>query len=108
MKKLLFILIFGIGYGGETGAFPILNNRYFGHAPQGSPYGFQMLGAGLGMALGGWVGGIMFDLTGSYDIAIVISIVASLLGMVSIILLEPTDKLIIPNWEKEIKSPIPS
>lgn len=104
----LFAVLFGIGYGGETGGFPILNRKYYGHAPQGSPYGFQMLGAGLGMALGGWVGGIMFDLTGSYDIAIVISIVASLLGMVSIILLEPTDKLIIPNWEKEIKSPIPS
>ena len=97
----LFALVFGIGYGGETGAFPILNNRYFGHAPQGSPYGFQMLGAGLGMALGGWIGGVIFDATGGYNLALIISISASLAGMVSIILLEPTDDLLIPDWEME-------
>ena len=97
----LFAFVFGIGYGGETGAFPILNNRYFGHAPQGSPYGFQMLGAGLGMALGGWIGGVIFDVTGGYNLALIISIAASLAGMVSIILLEPTDDLLIPDWEVE-------
>ena len=48
----LFALVFGIGYGGESGGFPILNRRYYGHAPQGSPYGFQMLGARLHDPLG--------------------------------------------------------
>lgn len=97
----LFAVLFGIGYGGETGGFPILNRKYYGHAPTGSPYGVQMLGAGLGMALGGWIGGPIYDMTGSYDIALWISIVASLAGMVSILVLEPTHKLIIPDWEIE-------
>jgi MFS family permease len=97
----LFALVFGIAYGGESGGFPILNRRYYGHAPQGSPYGFQMLGAGLGMALGGWIGGIVFDITSGYGWALVISIVASLAGMVSIMLLEPADELLIPDWEAE-------
>ena len=97
----LFAFVFGIGYGGETGGFPILNRMYYGHAPQGSPYGFQMLGAGLGMALGGWIGGVIFDVTGGYGLALVISVVASLVGMASITLLEPTDRLLIPNWEIE-------
>ena len=48
----MFAVIFGIGYGGETGGFPILNRRYYGHAPTGSPYGVQMLGAGLGHGVG--------------------------------------------------------
>jgi MFS family permease len=95
----LFAVVFGIGYGGESGGFPILNRKYYGHAPQGSPYGFQMLGAGLGMALGGWIGGEIFDITNGYGWALVISIVASIAGMVSIMLLEPTDELIIPDWE---------
>ena len=95
----LFAVVFGIGYGGESGGFPILNRKYYGHAPQGSPYGFQMLGAGLGMALGGWIGGVIFDITNGYGWALVISIVASIAGMVSIMLLEPTDELIIPDWE---------
>ena len=94
-----FAAVFGIGYGGEAGGFPILNRRYYGQAPVGSAHGVQMLGAGLGMAVGGWIGGPIYDLTGSYDWAIVISIVASLLGAVSILALERTDKLLIPDWE---------
>ena len=101
----LFALVFGIAYGGESGGFPILNRRYYGHAPQGSPYGFQMLGAGLGMALGGWIGGVIFDITSGYGWALVISIVASLAGMVSIMLLEPAYELLIPDWELD---PTPS
>ena len=100
----VFAVAFGIGYGGESGGFPILNRRYFGHAPQGSPYGFQMLLAGLGMALGGWLGGAIFDTTGEYTLALYISVIASLLGMVSIMILEPTDKLLIPDWELEQSS----
>lgn len=100
----LFAVIFGIGYGGETGGFPILNRRYWGHAPNGHAYGVQMLGAGVGMALGGWVGGVVYDIFGSYDIALWISIIASLVGMVSIIMLEPTHKMLIPDWEEELQS----
>ena len=97
----VFAAAFGIGYGGEAGGFPILNRKYFGFAPVGSAHGFQMLGAGLGMALGGWIGGAIFDMTASYDIALVISVIASVAGAVSIVLLERTNKLLIPDWETE-------
>ena len=96
-----FAAAFGIGYGGEAGGFPILNRRYYGFAPVGSAHGFQMLGAGLGMALGGWIGGVIFDMMGNYDWALIISVVASVAGAVSILLLEPTNRLLIPDWEKE-------
>ncbi|GIS68140.1 MAG: hypothetical protein CM1200mP7_0890 [Chloroflexota bacterium] len=56
-----FAIIFGIGYGGEAGGFPILNRRYFGNSPMGGPTGIQFLGGGLGKALGGWIGGMLFD-----------------------------------------------
>lgn len=95
----VFAATFGVGYGGESGGFPILNRRYFGHAPIGSAHGSQMLGAGLGMALGGWIGGPIFDMTGSYHIALMISIGASLFGMVGILMLEPTKRLLIPDWD---------
>ena len=97
----VFAAVFGIGYGGEAGGFPILNRRYYGQAPVGSAHGFQMLGAGLGMAVGGWVGGIVYDFTGTYNIALVISVIASIMGAVSIVLLERTDRLLIPDWETE-------
>ena len=60
-----------------------------------------MLGAGLGMALGGWIGGVIFDATGGYDLALTISVIASLVGMASIMLLESPEKLLIPDWELE-------
>lgn len=95
----IFAGIFGVGYGGETGGFPILNRKYYGHAPMGVPHGFQMFGAGLGMALGGWIGGIIHDLLGTYDWAMIVSIVASLGGAVSIALLESPSQLLIPDWD---------
>ncbi len=97
----VFAAVFGIGYGGEAGGFPILNRRYYGQAPVGSAHGFQMLGAGLGMAVGGWIGGVVYDFTGTYNIALVISVIASIMGAVSIVLLERTDRMLIPDWETE-------
>ena len=96
----IFAITFGVGYGGETGGFPILNRKYYGHAPMGGTHGFQMFGAGLGMALGGWVGGPIFDLFGSYNWALAISIVASGAGAISIIVLENPVRLLIPDWQK--------
>ena len=96
----IFAITFGIGYGGETGGFPILNRKYFGHAPMGGPHGVQMLGAGIGMALGGWIGGPIFVLFDSYNWALVVSIVASAAGAISIVLLENPARQLIPDWMK--------
>ena len=52
---------------------------------------------GLGMALAGWIGGVIFDMMGSYDLALIISVIASVAGTVSILLLEPTNKLLVPT-----------
>ena len=52
------------------------------------------------MALGGWVGGPIFDLFGSYDWALMVSIIASIGGAVSIGLLENPVGLLIPDWQK--------
>ena len=97
---IVFAVTFGIGYGGETGGFPILNRKYFGHAPMGGAHGFQMLGAGIGMAIGGWIGGPVFDIFGSYNAAFAISVLASFGGAVSIMLLENPAKLLIPDWRQ--------
>ena len=48
----LFAVLFGIGFGGEMSAFPIINRQYYGSGPIGTTYGYQMMGAGVGMAAG--------------------------------------------------------
>jgi MFS family permease len=78
----LFAVIFGLCYGGEMVGFPIINRQLFGtSAPLSSIYSFEMLGASVGMGLGGWLGGALFDLSGAYTWAIVASAVIGCLGL---------------------------
>ena len=78
----LFAVIFGIGYGGEGSAFPVINRQYFGRGPMGSSFGWQQFGAGSGMAMGAWLGGALFWLFDSYAATIIISTATSLAGAV--------------------------
>jgi MFS family permease len=98
----LFAVIFGIGYGGEGSAFPIINRQYFGRGPMGRSFGWQQAGAGAGMATGGWVGGLLYGFSGAYDATIVLSTVASVAGALVLLSMEPTSRLLIPNWEDSV------
>jgi MFS family permease len=96
----LFAVLFGIGFGGEMSAFPIINRQYYGNAPTGTVYGWQMLGAGVGMASGAFLGGVLRDLTGDYTLSLVCSFVLSLMGTTAILLLPSTGLRQIPTWEE--------
>ena len=48
----LFAVLFGIGQGCEVPTFPIANRQYYGNVPQGSLFGWQNLGNGLGYGHG--------------------------------------------------------
>jgi MFS family permease len=98
----LFAVLFGIGFGGEMSAFPIINRQYYGNAPTGTVYGWQMLGAGIGMASGSFLGGVLRDLTGDYTLALLGSFILSLMGATAIILLPSTTRHQIPDWEKSL------
>tara|TARA_Y100000588_G_scaffold31029_3_gene30322 strand:- start:2192 stop:3535 length:1344 start_codon:yes stop_codon:yes gene_type:complete len=95
----LFAAIFGIGFGGEMSAFLVVNRQYYGMGPVRTVFGFQSMGAGLGMALGGLIGSVIYDVFGSYDLAWVVSLVASLGGVVGILSMESTKRELIPDWE---------
>ena len=100
----LFAALFGIGLGGEMSAFLVINRQYYGMGPVRTIYGFQSLGAGLGMALGGLIGSVVFDVFGAYDIAWGISIAASLGGAACILILESTSRTLIGGWENSLPS----
>jgi MFS family permease len=97
-----FAVLFGIGFGGEMSAFPIINRQYYGNAPIGTVYGWQMLGAGIGMASGAFLGGVLRDLTGDYTLALVCSFALSMTGTVSILVLPTTAHHQIPEWEASL------
>jgi MFS family permease len=83
-----FALLFGLGYGGEMVGFPIFNRQYYGiKAPLGTIYSYQLAGALLGMAVGGWLGGALFDWTGAYTWSILVAIGAGFLGTLMVLVL---------------------
>ena len=98
----LFAVLFGIGFGGEMSAFPIINRQYYGSAPIGTTYGWQMMGAGIGMATGALIGGWLRDLTGNFDATVGLSLALSLTGVFSIVLLPTTRHHQIPDWEEQL------
>ena len=98
----LFAAFFGIGFGGEMSAFPIINRQYFGGAPIGTTYGWQMMGSGIGMATGALLGGQLIDLTDSFKPTMVLSLGLSMVGVISIYLLPTTSHHLLPDWEDKL------
>ena len=98
----LFSVLFGIGFGGEMSAFPIINRQYYGSAPIGTTYGWQMMGAGIGMAAGSLAGGALRDLTNNFDATMGLSLVLSLVGVFSIVVLPTTRQHQLPDWEEQL------
>ena len=97
-----FAVLFGIGFGGEMSAFLVINRQYYGMGPVRSIFGFQYLGQGSGMALGGLIGALIYDRLGSYDVTWGVSIAASLAGTLCILCLQSTSHLLIRDWEESL------
>ena len=63
--------LFGLFQGGIVPAYALAVREYLPQRVAGERVGLVMMASLLGMALGGWIPGYLFDLTGSYDIAFV-------------------------------------
>ncbi|MBM3223802.1 MAG: MFS transporter [Candidatus Tectomicrobia bacterium] len=98
----LFAVLMGIGFGGEMSAFPIINRQYYGNAPTGTVYGWQMFGSGIGMASGSFLGGFLRDLTGDYTLPLLASFTLSMAGTLSILILPSTSHHQLPHWEEAL------
>jgi MFS family permease len=61
--------LFGLFQGGIVPSYAIIVREYFSPAEAGTRVGLVLMATLLGMALGGWMSGAIFDLTGSYQAA---------------------------------------
>jgi MFS family permease len=61
--------LFGLFQGGIVPMYAIIVREYFPAKEASTRLGFVIMGTVLGMALGGWMAGEIFDLTGSYQAA---------------------------------------
>jgi MFS family permease len=98
----LFALLFGMGLGGEVPIFPVMSRQYYGHAPMSRLYGWQNIGNGVGMALGPVLGGLIWTQTGDFTGVLALSFGASLVGVLSILVLPSTSCCLLPRWEEQL------
>lgn len=73
--------MFGLFQGGIVPAYAIIVREYFSPKEAGARVGTVLMFTLLGMALGGWMSGKIFDMTGSYTAAFVNGIAWNLLNL---------------------------
>jgi len=63
----LLAVVFGTAYGGVMPLYAVLAREYFGQRVMGTVFGGATLASSVGMALGPWAGGWVFDTFSVYD-----------------------------------------
>lgn len=79
--------LFGLFQGGIVPAYAIIVREHFPAKEAGSRVGMVIMFTMLGMALGGWMSGKVFDLTGSYQAAFINGIAWNVLNLVIVVTL---------------------
>ncbi|WP_343116560.1 MFS transporter [Ostreiculturibacter nitratireducens] len=64
-------MIFGLSQGGIVPSYALIVREYLPAKEAGQRVGFVMMATIVGMALGGWMSGWIYDLTGSYRMAFI-------------------------------------
>jgi MFS family permease len=79
----LFVIsaLFGLFQGGIVPSYAIIVREYFPPGQAGARVGTVLMFTLFGMALGGWMSGKIFDITGSYHAAFINGIAWNLLNM---------------------------
>ena len=80
-------LIFGLSQGGIVPSYALIVREYMPAKEAGARVGFVIMATITGMALGGWMSGWIYDLTGSYQAAFLNGIAWNFLNIAIIALL---------------------
>jgi MFS family permease len=73
--------LFGLSQGGIVPSYAIIIREYFAPEEAGMRIGTVVMATIIGMALGGWMSGALYDLTGSYSAAFVNGIIWNVLNL---------------------------
>jgi MFS family permease len=73
--------LFGLFQGGIVPSYALVVREYFPPAEAGTRVGIVIMATLFGMALGGWMSGLIFDLTGSYQLAFTNGLMWNLLNI---------------------------
>ena len=95
MSLYVISALFGLFQGGIVPMYAVIVRQYFPPKEVGIRIGIVLMATLFGMALGGWMSGAIFDLTGSYRVAFLNGLIWNLtnVAIVSWLLLRPTRRL---------------
>ena len=74
-------IAFGLSQGGIVPSYAIIVRTFFPPEQAGWRIGTALMFTICGMALGGWMAGALYDLTGSYDVAYINAIAFNVFNM---------------------------
>ena len=77
----LVSLIFGLSQGGIVPSYAIIVREYMPPQEAGARVGIVIMATVIGMAFGGWISGVIFDATNSYQLAILNGIMWNLVNI---------------------------
>jgi MFS family permease len=80
-------LIFGLSQGGIVPSYALIVREYMPAKEAGARVGFVIMATILGMALGGWMSGWIYDVTGSYQMAFVNGIAWNALNIAIVLMI---------------------
>jgi MFS family permease len=89
--------LFGLFQGGIVPSYALIVREHFSPSQAGARVGMVLMATLFGMALGGWMSGAVFDLTGSYRAAFVNGIAWNLLNVAIVLFLLYRVKLLAGN-----------
>jgi MFS family permease len=89
----LFAAFFGFAYGGEVPQIPLFVGKFFGTRSMATLMGLTIFVGNIGGALGPWLGGLIFDRTGSYHVAFLVAIAAASLALILALVLKSRRKV---------------
>jgi MFS family permease len=74
-------VLFGLGYGGILPCYPVVVREFLPAGEAGRRTGVVILCGSIGMGIGAWLGGAVFDLTGTYKTAFLIGVVSNVANL---------------------------
>ena len=77
-----FVICFGSMIGSRGPLITATAMKIFRGERVGTIYGTISIGSGLGAAFGSWAGGLIHDVTGSYDALLLFAFISVILGMI--------------------------
>ena len=74
-------LVFGLSQGGIVPSYALIVREYLPPREAGARVGLVMMSTIAGMAIGGWMSGWIYDMTGSYQMAFLNGIAFNVLNI---------------------------